>query len=58
MNAHFIISLVKSLLRIMGCALTIVLAFINMATSLFVLAGSFVIAETLGVLEEIFDNRK
>lgn len=58
MNIHFKISLVKSLLRITGCVLSIVIAPINLAAALFTFVCSFGIAEILGVLEEIFDSRK
>jgi len=47
-QTHFRISLAKSALRIAGCALGIVF------NSLIVLAVFFLIAETLGIAEEIF----
>lgn len=59
MNKHFKISLIKSLIRIFGCVTSIVLACINCITiSAIVLASSLLIAEGLGILEEIFDTRK
>jgi hypothetical protein len=47
-QTHFRISLAKSALRIIGCVLGIVF------NSLIVLAVFFLIAETLGIAEEIF----
>lgn len=48
---HFGISLVKSVLRIVGCILAI------KDGSLVNMAWCFLIAEGLGVLEEVFDKR-
>ena len=46
-DRHFIISLVKSSIRLLGCVLCI--AFQNIS----VLAVSFLIAELLGIYEEL-----
>ncbi len=49
---HFLISLVKSLLRIGACVWT------GLTGNIVVLAVGFGIAEILGILEEIVDKRK
>lgn len=48
---HLYISFSKSIIRITGCVLGILL------NSLIILATAFGIAEVLGILEEIKDNR-
>lgn len=48
---HLYISIFKSFLRILGCVLSIALS------NWLVLAISFLIAEILGVLEELKDDR-
>ena len=58
MNAHFIISIVKSVFRFVGSASAVIFAFINIPIALIILACNFGVAEILGVLEEIFDSRK
>lgn len=50
-KAHLAISLIKSAIRVIGCCLTICKG------SLVILAGSFLLAECLGVLEELADKR-
>lgn len=47
---HFTISIIKSILRLVGVAL----AFYNM----YVFVGFIGGAEVLGILEEVFDKRK
>ena len=49
---HFIVSIVKSIIRIVACIVAI------MYTSLFLFALGFLVAEILGILEEVFDKRK
>lgn len=46
-NKHFVISLAKSAVRLLGCVLCI------MFDSVPVLAGSLMVAEVLGIVEEI-----
>lgn len=48
---HLYISFSKSIIRITGCVLGILL------NSLIILATAFGVAEVLGILEEIKDNR-
>ena len=50
-KAHFLISLIKSVIRIAGC----ILALITNQT--IYLAIFFLSAELLGIAEEIFDKR-
>ena len=49
-NGHFIISMIKSVLRIAGCIFGIVFG-------IKFLAILFLIAEVLGIFEEVVDNR-
>ena len=58
MNAHFIISIVKSTFRFTGSVAAVIFAFINIPIALIILACNLGVAEILGVLEEIFDSRK
>lgn len=52
---HFFISLAKSIIRIGGCVTAIVGVTLAPASACLVfLAGSLLVAEILGVLEEIF----
>ena len=56
---HFNISLIKSLLRIVGCIVALFLGIFNcIIPSVIVLSSSLGLAEVLGILEEIFDKRK
>ena len=56
---HFIISLIKSILRIVGCIGGVIYAATNLLTiGLLFISVIFSIAEVLGILEEIFDKRK
>lgn len=56
---HFQISILKSILRMLTCIISIILAIVNMIIpSLCVLSGGFALAEFLGILEEIYDKRK
>ena len=50
-KGHFIISLVKSLLRLAGCTVCM------FTTNLIHLAIAFGLAEILGILEEVADKR-
>lgn len=50
-KAHFIVSLIKSGIRIIGCCLAIC------HNSLLIFASAFLLAEVLGIFEEIFDKR-
>ncbi len=50
-KAHLAISLIKSGIRVIGCCLAICYG------SLVVLASALLLAEFLGVLEELFDKR-
>ena len=58
MNAHFKISLIKSILRIAGCIGAAATCPFSLITSISILSGSLLFAELLGILEEIKDNRK
>lgn len=55
---HFSISIVKSALRITGSIISVILPPMNLMASVLVFAGTYGIAEILGILEEIFDKRK
>lgn len=56
---HFKISILKSVLRIVGCLVGIVLVCFNQTTaSIISLASALGVAEVLGILEEKFDKRK
>lgn len=52
MNNHFIVSCIKSIIRIASCIITLVMG------SIVPLAIGFIAAEVLGVLEEIVDKRR
>lgn len=58
MNAHFKISLVKSILKIIGCIGAVATCWLSPAIPIVILGGTFLGAELLGILEEIKDNRK
>ena len=55
---HFSISIAKSILRLLGSISAVSLAFINIPASIAVFAGTYTLAEILGILEEVFDKRK
>lgn len=57
-RGHFIVSLIKSLLRIGGCTAAWVAAWSNPQVGVVILAGSLCGAEVLGVLEEVLDKRE
>ena len=50
-NKHFRISLIKSLIRIIGCGLCIIC--MNSTIAITALAISFLFAEILGIIEEL-----
>ena len=56
MSYHFKISLLKSILRIGGC-LNALLFITNVKFSVFVLAVVFILAELLGIAEELQEGR-
>lgn len=58
MNSHFKISLIKSILRILGCIIAIIVCFWSKTSAIIVLSSALLIAEILGILEEIKDPRK
>lgn len=55
---HYRISLIKSIIRIAGCVISIVLACFWLGAAIGTLGGSLATAEVLGILEEKFDKRK
>ena len=56
---HYHVSLIKSAIRIIGCLTSIPFAITNMLTPcICILAGSLVVAEFLGIIEEKVDKRK
>lgn len=56
---HFNISIIKSILRILACILAFMLTLLSYAkASILVLSLCLLIAELLGILEEVFDKRK
>lgn len=57
-RGHFIVSIIKSLLRIGGCLAAWIVAYSNPQAGVIVLAGSLCGAEVLGVLEEVLDKRE
>ena len=50
-NKHFLISLVKSALRMLGCISAVIIP--NPVSSIQCLAVSFLAAEVLGIIEEL-----
>lgn len=58
MNAHFKISLIKSILRIGGCIGAIGTCGLSPIVPVSILGVTFLVAEFLGILEEVKDNRK
>ena len=56
---HFKLSVVKSILRILSCIVAFIFALLDLPIpALCMIAGGLTIAETLGILEEVFDKRK
>ena len=56
---HFKISIFKSLIRIIGCIIGIILTvFNNIDSGAIVTFSCLGVAEILGILEELFDKRK
>ena len=56
---HFEISIVKSAIRILGAIICLILLSVDfIGWGVGALAGSFILAEFLGILEEVFDKRK
>lgn len=56
---HFKISIIKSILRIAGCIIAIILTCLNLLLpSLITLSSALGVAELLGILEEVYDKRK
>ena len=55
---HFNISIIKSILRIIGSIVTIILSMVDVKFAIISLGAFYVMAELLGILEEVFDKRK
>lgn len=55
---HFKISILKSVIRVLGSIITIITVLFNIKLSIIFLASFYLVAEILGVLEEVFDRRK
>lgn len=55
---HFNISIIKSILRIVGSIVTIILSMVDAKFAIISLGAFYVAAELLGILEEVFDKRK
>ena len=56
---HYYVSLIKSTLRIIGCLASIPFVITGMLIPcICILAGSLIIAEFLGIIEEKVDKRK
>lgn len=55
---HFKISTIKSTIRIIGCIVSAFVVFFNAVVAVFCLSALFLIAEILGIFEEVFDKRK
>ena len=55
---HFNISIIKSILRIVGSIVTIILSMVEVKFAIISLGAFYVMAELLGILEEVFDKRK
>ena len=55
---HFNISIIKSILRIVGSIVTIILSMVDVKFAIISLGAFYVMAELLGILEEVFDKRK
>lgn len=57
MNKHLQVSVIKSIVRIVGCVLAIIFAN-TPVVGIILIALFFIIAELLGVVEELVDTRK
>ena len=55
---HFNISIIKSILRIIGSIVTIILSMVEAKLAIISLGAFYVMAELLGILEEVFGKRK
>lgn len=55
---HFNISIIKSILRIVGSIVTIILSMVDVKFAFISLSAFYAVAELLGILEEVFDKRK
>ena len=55
---HFRLSILKSVIRMLGSISAIVAAFFNIKLAVIYLASWYLVAEILGILEEVFDRRK
>lgn len=55
---HFNISIIKSILRIVGSIVTIILSMVEAKLAIISLSAFYATAELLGILEEVFDKRK
>ena len=55
---HFNISIIKSILRIIGSIVTIILSMVDVKFAIISLGAFYVMAELLGILEEVFDKKK
>lgn len=53
-KSHLYISLIKSIIRMIGCGWAMLF---SQTLPIYILGGALIVAETLGVLEEIFDDR-
>lgn len=57
MNKHLQVSVIKSIVRIVGCILAIIFASTS-AVAIILISAFLIIAELLGVVEELVDTRK
>lgn len=55
---HFNISIIKSILRIVGSIVTVILSMVETKLAIISLSAFYSVAELLGILEEVFDKRK
>lgn len=58
MNKHFKISMIKSIIRILGSLVGFTLINVDPKVGLGVLCLSLLFGEVVGILEEVFDERK
>lgn len=54
-KGHFYISLSKSIIRVVACFGALVV--VDLTSDITILAGGFLVAELLGVAEELVDKR-
>ena len=52
-KSHLYISLIKSVIRMIGCGWAMLF---SQTLPIYILGGALIVAETLGILEEIFDE--